>query len=1184
MNNEIGRKITSLTLMTIMLAGSMTIVAPSMMPAAHAANANLFVSAENSQFNNYMSGPQVVEVVVIDSSINDTNEGKGEPDVKVNGKKLRMAQAVDGNWYGYFADNTQARTADQTTITAPGGFGLDFGQFCSQASLALHSSNNLGMFTDTVGVAIPVRSTGSSFGTNGTATATACDTSFNGATAIKANSTHTGTTAASGVEGRVMNVVREAKTINTNSATGNGVGQIGLKDDGLWPFIQLYSLSVGGNVIVSYNKGGGVQSTTLTFDTVDQFANTSLDKVKYTQKSQIHTTITDLWLNIDPTDEDSWTFGTNATALGANEAARTTLSTNYQVFNENGQNAGASVANGIINIKPSLSSLMVETNGVLIVNANPQGAANAVLTIQDNDDTVVNSCSQDAKTCTVTNGGTILGRNSQPITITEQGPNSGIFGTYDESDTSVIKVTDNAARGTSATINYNEVPRTVLVGFDFATISISPSDTEWNSGEEIPITLVDGDANKNSRADEDLDVFDPNVTLIPALITGDPFTIGENGTGLTNAQRGVWVNFTGTTSTGIISSLHGSPNATATINVQKFSERAIVSNSTSIEPRYTNALVVELGTTIGDLRQTIRNPIGGTFHGFNFLNLDLRSFNTTSTFDVYLLNSTTANGRIITSAGVTNTGVGALLIADNVSPQSLTILNATASNARIFATGTAASNHVGLLFVNNGGNLVLPSTSDAIVADFFSYGFLNDGLKQNERIANQIIRFELEETGDNTSTFAGTVEYIMLNQLNILDASTYANLSPIADDPTFIVIEDLDNEDSPRVNYNDLGADGVTTQVSAQQAAPAHSGIVSFNSHNFKTADTVTVTVQDVDLNVDSDLIDIYTVVSNLGRLKDVVGNNSTSVRLSNNDDLGRLLDITFDDSKWTSPAANSACATSLSNAGVTDTGLGATGFTLVETGPATGTFVGDFQIPSLWCAPSATTATTVTGLDIEVNYVDFRDASGETIEVGDSAGVRANTGSVSLDRTVYPVPFGIPSNFATTTVTTPSGRSIFPIHQTGMDSTSGLQAGGGEFLADGDLTIHVRVNDPDFDVSASGEDKIGQNTTSATKPVGPVKVSVLRGSSVVVLGYAGGDAVLPGPIDVDDNNANATRQFGPMTEISPDAGIFEADIDIKYTDGPSSTICPATTAYGNIVGTTTTNRADRFDAAPTSG
>ena len=55
--------------MTIMFAGGMTFALPGMMPAAYAANANLFVSAENSQFSNYMAGPQVIEVVIIDSDI-----------------------------------------------------------------------------------------------------------------------------------------------------------------------------------------------------------------------------------------------------------------------------------------------------------------------------------------------------------------------------------------------------------------------------------------------------------------------------------------------------------------------------------------------------------------------------------------------------------------------------------------------------------------------------------------------------------------------------------------------------------------------------------------------------------------------------------------------------------------------------------------------------------------------------------------------------------------------------------------------------------------------------------------------------------------------------------------------------------------------------------------------------------
>ena len=37
--------------------------------------------------------------------------------------------------------------------------------------------------------------------------------------------------------------------------------------------------------------------------------------------------------------------------------------------------------------------------------------------------------------------------------------------------------------------------------------------------------FVDGDANLNSRADEDLDLFNPDVALIPALQTGSPATL-----------------------------------------------------------------------------------------------------------------------------------------------------------------------------------------------------------------------------------------------------------------------------------------------------------------------------------------------------------------------------------------------------------------------------------------------------------------------------------------------------------------------------------------------------------------------------------------------------------------------------------------------------------------------------------
>ena len=81
MNNEIGRKLTSLTLMTIMLAGGMTIAAPSMMVPEAAAAGALYVSAENAMFNNTFGGVQIVEVVVIGHA-DETDENKENQPLK----------------------------------------------------------------------------------------------------------------------------------------------------------------------------------------------------------------------------------------------------------------------------------------------------------------------------------------------------------------------------------------------------------------------------------------------------------------------------------------------------------------------------------------------------------------------------------------------------------------------------------------------------------------------------------------------------------------------------------------------------------------------------------------------------------------------------------------------------------------------------------------------------------------------------------------------------------------------------------------------------------------------------------------------------------------------------------------------------------------------------------------------
>jgi hypothetical protein len=151
-----------------------------------------------------------------------------------------MVQAVDGNWYGYFADRNMAQIADSTTDVD--GEGSDFGTFCGKASTILDGQNPVSV-SDTVGIAV-----NSQDGIDGTNPPTNPIPDCNGK--ITPDSS--------------MNVLGEVKQINPEPDVTKD-GQLGM-DGAAWPFIQLYPLVVGGNVIVQYNKGGGAQTTTLTFE------------------------------------------------------------------------------------------------------------------------------------------------------------------------------------------------------------------------------------------------------------------------------------------------------------------------------------------------------------------------------------------------------------------------------------------------------------------------------------------------------------------------------------------------------------------------------------------------------------------------------------------------------------------------------------------------------------------------------------------------------------------------------------------------------------------------------------------------------------------------------------------------------------------------------------------------------
>ena len=117
------------------------------------------------------------------------------------------------------------------------------------------------------------------------------------------------------------------------------------------------------------------------------------------------------------------------------------------------------------------------------------------------------------------------------------------------------------------------------------------------------------------------------------------------------------------------------------------------------------------------------------------------------------------------------------------------------------------------------------------------------------------------------------------------------------------------------------------------------------------------------------------------------------------------------------------------------------------------------------------------------------------------------------------------------------------------------------------ELKISIHIIDSDFNTSPNGIDEISQDLFGEPG-VGPVKISIVRGDSVV-LGYAGGQSSNSGPLDskplaITPLEKSQIRQIGPIKETAPTSGIFEFDFSIKNIDGPESSKCSALGAAQN--------------------
>jgi hypothetical protein len=103
-----------------------------------------------------------------------------------------------------------------------------------------------------------------------------------------------------------MNVLREAPALS-NQTTANEYGHI-RHGANAWPMVQTLDFSGDGNIDIVYNRAGADETVTLVYASGAE--GLSFDKEIYGLNHEVGVTLTDWNLNIDPTDEDVWTFGT----------------------------------------------------------------------------------------------------------------------------------------------------------------------------------------------------------------------------------------------------------------------------------------------------------------------------------------------------------------------------------------------------------------------------------------------------------------------------------------------------------------------------------------------------------------------------------------------------------------------------------------------------------------------------------------------------------------------------------------------------------------------------------------------------------------------------------------------------------------------------------------------------------
>ncbi|MAE68432.1 hypothetical protein CL635_01315, partial [bacterium] len=1009
-----------------MFAGGLTVAAPSFMPGAYAdfseTDGMLTVSSV------YIQGGAILEVVVNDPdfSATDSDIANG-PTVTIGGTSYITNQAANGKWYVYAVDDSVSTLLDADAK------GMEYGYQCT---------TGLGINTGASQTSTQVRGTANVIGDTSydlwaEALATSGTTASSNGGCLDINNMIASLDATAGTTSRQTlsaSVLQGAPSLsNWNGAAANAttidLGQRGhslnASGYGSWPYILAFEF--GSDNLVEY----GSDAINVEFGNTDSQTAIEVINNSPSDMTNIHLTITDPALNIDPTTADKWEFN-----LQSPDSSDHQLKFSSNETDTNGGNLYISLA--------EMGDMSCGSNCRL---ANSTGSANTI----------------------ITGGDTVI--------MTESGPNTAFFESWSTNGTSQIVTVDEIGGDKKVVFTYGGNSADMIITYNNADLTFDAGDGDWVAGETAYVTVNDPDANKYPSVAETLSISDETV-VIPTIKMGSPLTLANSDgnvkltAGTANANAGVQVG-TGT----------GTPSYTLQVNnTTDNSERLRITHSAEASATHCATAPCIGGsmashtwinvTTAHDRSSLIDLP------GTVVLNYDVSgpaSDLSSTAVAVYVTdsgeNSTNNANGLISALTSGNARSGVIDLDDDT----YWIKSTDVTNEQSFTSqseGEAGTVNVGVAFkITHPIGTFLNTTADyAIAADFCNFDQDN-----GSNVHNCIYRIEAEETGDNTGVFEGTVDYVMLNNSTAAssdnsehdgnDEEVEGLLTTNSDGVTVVLMNGVTGSDTIRVVYNDTDALQAAAKIGSQIDTLTHSGTADLDADSYGAADMATITIVDADLNQDSGVRDTYENSSRTFQMN-VTGSAGTA-------------HMPFE----TKP------------------------MTIIETTNDSGIFVGTFKVPDY------------KGQDMSLTYYDSKDASGSAVEVYADATVVSNSGTVSFDRSVYPVPFAA------------------------NDLRTGANAETGQSEA-GNVTMTISVSDADFT-----DDTL---TTSSASVPGTILVKLISGSTTSTCFTAGSAASA-----TLHKSSSTVQELGPLseTELGSQEYTVEFSVDEVLHCGTMQTI-----------------------------